>query len=118
MMIRKTMRVIVSGKNFSLTPSLKMYVQQRILKLQKYFSQILKARIELDADHNQRSGDIFRVEIWLFLPKKTLQVGLKAQEMHEAFDLAFRKIETRLIRYKEKLQTKIRRARLDHAPLH
>ncbi|MDD5342025.1 MAG: ribosome-associated translation inhibitor RaiA [Patescibacteria group bacterium] len=96
------MKIILTGKNFKLTPSLKSYVTDKISHLEKYYREILKAKVELDFDRNQKSGDINRVEIWLYLPEKTLETGIKASEMHEAIDLAYEKIANQLIRYKEK----------------
>ncbi len=104
------MRVIISGKNFSLTPSLKEYTEKKVLKLMKFSPSIEQARIELDVDHNQRSGNINRVEIWLLLQKKTLQIGIKANDMRAAIDQAIDKLEIQLVRLKEKRQAKIRRA--------
>lgn len=105
------MKIILSGKNFSLTPSLHAFVEKNISSLEKYSDRILKAKIELDIDKNQKTGDICRVEIWLFLPKKVLQVGLKAAEMHEAISLASSKMERQLVKYKEKNISKIRKSK-------
>ncbi len=102
------MKIILSGKNFSLTPSLHRFVEENVSSLKKYSKNILKAKVELDVDKNQKSGDINRVEIWLFLPKKVLQIGLKAPEMHEAITAAVNKMERQLIKYKDKKSTRIR----------
>lgn len=104
------MRVIISGKNFSLTSSLKEFVEKKISKLEKYSTLLEQARVELDVDRNQRSGDIYRVEIWLLLPKKPLQIGVKSSDMRSAVDQAVNKLETQLVRFKEKQQAKIRRS--------
>jgi len=105
------MKIIITGKNFSLTPSLNMYVEKKLNNINKFYNQISRAKVELDVDKNQKSGDIYRVEIWLSLPKKVIQAGEKAGDMHEAIDLAEKKVEQRLVRYKEKLRSQIRKSK-------
>ncbi|MFA6197784.1 MAG: ribosome-associated translation inhibitor RaiA [Patescibacteria group bacterium] len=97
------MRIIITGKDFKLTPSLKDYVQEKALKLIKYNNHIQQVKYELDYDHNQKSGDINRVEIWATIPGRVLQVGLKASDMHAAIDVATDKINRQLVKAKEKL---------------
>lgn len=103
------MRIIITGKDFKLTPSLKDYVQEKALKLMKYNNHVQQVKYELDYDHNQKSGDINRVEIWATIPGRVLQVGLKASDMHAAIDVATDKINRQLVKAKEKLVDQKRR---------
>jgi putative sigma-54 modulation protein len=96
------MRIIITGKDFKLSPSIKTYVEARAQKLLKFNSHVLQVKYELDFDHNQKSGDINRVEIWATVPGKVLQVGLKASDMRAAVDVATDKINRQLVKFKEK----------------
>lgn len=105
------MDLIISGKDFKLTPSLKTYVEQKIGKLAHYWSRILRARVELDVDHNQKRGDIFRVEVWLNVPGPDIQLGAKASDMHAAIDIVVPKLERQIAKLKGKHEARQRRQR-------
>lgn len=105
------MEIIISGKNFKLTPSLKTYVTQKVSRFTKYWNKIIRVRVELDVDHNQKSGDIYRVEIWLEIPGPDIRLGIKASDMHEAIDLLVPKIERQISKVKGKFEAKARKER-------
>jgi putative sigma-54 modulation protein len=107
------MRIIITGKDFKLTPSLKEYVQEKAVKLLKFNNHVLQVKYELDFDHNQKSGDINRVEIWATVPGRVLQVGLKASDMHAAIDVATDKINRQLVKAKEKVLAQNKRGAVD-----
>lgn len=103
------MNIIISGKNFSLTPSLKNYVNDKVSKVFHYWNKIIRARVELDVDHNQTSGERYRAVIWLEIPGKDIEVGGKANDMHAAIDMLMPKLERLIVKAKDKGQLLIRR---------
>ncbi len=106
------MDLIISGKDFKLTPSLKTYVAQKVGKLARYWSKLGRARVELDVDHNQKSGDIYRVEVWLNIPGGSdIALGAKASDMHAAIDVVVPKLERQIIKLKGKHEAALRRDR-------
>lgn len=105
------MDLIISGKNFRLTPSLKAYVEEKVGKLGRYWSKIIRARVELDVDHNQRSGDIYRTEVKLEVPGPDIRLGAKASDMHAAIDEVVPKLERLIARVKGRLAASWRRER-------
>ena len=102
------MDLIISGKNFRLTPSLKAYVQEKIGRLGHFWRRIIRARVELDVDHNQRSGDIYRVQTILEVPGPDIRLGIKARDMHEAIDLTAPKLERLISKVKGRLENRRR----------
>lgn len=96
------MRLIISGKDFPLTPSLKEFVRNKFSRFDRHSHPILEARVELDVDHNQRSGDIFRATAHLILGKRVVKAGVKAPDMHAAVDELLPKLERQLERLKGK----------------
>lgn len=95
--------LIITGKNFKLTPSLKEYVSKKMNKLDEFSSlRILEAKVELDVDHNQKSGLINRVEASARLPGAVLKAGVKATDMHAAVDLCLPKLIRQVKKYKGK----------------
>ncbi|MBI3573335.1 MAG: ribosome-associated translation inhibitor RaiA [Candidatus Kerfeldbacteria bacterium] len=96
------MHITISGKDFALTPAIKEYVIEKIGKLAKFSRAIERIGVELDVDHNQHRGQIYRVEVWIYLPGKTLRAGQKASNMHEAIDTVYPKLERQIVRDKER----------------
>lgn len=105
------MDLIVSGKDFRLTPSLKTYVEKKVGKLGRYWNKIIRARVELDVDHNQKSGDIYRLEVKLEVPGPDIRLGTKAADMHAAIDEVAHKLERLIARAKGKHEGRRRRLR-------
>lgn len=105
------MDIIISGKDFRLTPSLKTYVEQKVGKLAHFWYKIIRARVELDVDHNQKSGDIYRVEVKLEVPGPDIRIGHKSADMHAAIDAVVPKLERLIARAKGKHEGKTRRLR-------
>jgi putative sigma-54 modulation protein len=96
------MNITISGKDFKLTPAIKVYVEEKIGKLAKFSRRINRIGIELDVDHNVTKGMKNRIEVWIYLPGKTIQAGLKAEHMREAIDLVYPKLERQLVAYEGK----------------
>ena len=105
------MELIISGKDFKLTPSLKTYVTQKVGKLGRYWAKVARARVELDVDHNQKSGDLYRVEVWLNVPGADIALGAKAADIHAAIDLVVPKLERQIVKLKGKHEAQARRDR-------
>ena len=103
------MDLIISGKDFRLTPSLKAYVEQKIGRLSRFWRRIIRTRVELDVDHNQRSGDIYRVEAKVEVPGPDIRLGIKARAMYAAIDLIANKLERLIGKAKAKTESRFRR---------
>ncbi len=106
------MNITISAKDFKLTPSLKEYVEEKIGKLEKFSKHIERLGVELDIDRNAKQGLINRIEVWIYLPGKTLQAGLKAEHMHEAIDLVYPKLERLITKYEDKRRDQNRPSRI------
>lgn len=104
------MRVTISGKDFRPTTADQQYVRDKLSKLGRFHRHIDRIGVELDADRNARSGNIFRIEVWVYLPGKTIEAGMKAQTMYAAVDQVFPVLERQLVKRKEKKLTLRRRA--------
>jgi putative sigma-54 modulation protein len=105
------MDIIISAKDFKLTPSLKTYVEQKVGKLAHYWSKIIRARVELKIDHKQKSGDIFHIEVCLEVPGPDIAMNTKASEMHSAIDIVVPKLERQIVKIKGKFEARNRKVR-------
>ena len=93
------MTITISGKDFQLTPAIKEYVEEKIGKLAHFSRRIIRIGVELDVDHNVTKGMKNRIEVWIYLPGKTIQAGIKAEHMREAIDLVYPKLERQLVAF-------------------
>jgi len=105
------MDLIISGKNFKLTPSLKAYVEEKMARLNKFWNKIIRVRVELDVERNQKSGDVYGVEAKLEVPGPDIQVGSKSSDMHAAIDEIMPRLERLLVKTKGKLESRLRKNR-------
>jgi len=101
------MPLVISGKNFKLTSGLKAYVEKHVDRLTKFSpSPVKEVRVELDHDHNQQTGLVYRAEISLMLTDKTIKAGEKAEHMEEVINLCIPKIISQLEKFKSKKMEK------------
>ena len=97
------MDIIVSCKNFNLTPSLKAYVEDKVGKLARFWERILRARVELEVDKNRRSGLSHRVAVTLEVPGPDIRVTEEAADIHAAIALTMPTLERLIIKAKDKM---------------
>lgn len=105
------MNIIVSAKTFKLSDYLVEYVEKKLEKLARLVPKDTDVKVELDHDHNQHTGLVFRVEVSLHLGKTVIKAGEKAEHMNEAIDLCVPKLVHHVVKFKDKLRTKQRSTR-------
>ncbi|MBI4415173.1 MAG: ribosome-associated translation inhibitor RaiA [Candidatus Kerfeldbacteria bacterium] len=96
------MEIVITGKDFKLTPSIKTYVQEHAAKLGHVRQDIEMARFELDVERHHKKGPNYRVEGWVFAPGVSIAAGDHAFEMHAAIDGTIEKLLEQLRRKKGK----------------
>lgn len=109
------MDIIISGKNFDITPSLRLYTEAKLGKLVHFWHKIIRARVEMEVDKGKHSGFNHRVTITLEIPGPDIRVMKESSDMHAAIDLAMPVLERQVNKIKAKLDKtdwhKLRRAR-------
>ncbi|HBY01241.1 MAG TPA: ribosome-associated translation inhibitor RaiA [Rikenellaceae bacterium] len=106
------MKIVIKGTNCDLTPSIKEYVYEKVGALQKVIRKVLEAQVELEVSKRQKSGEIYRAEIMLFVPRDLLRATEEATDMYAAIDLVIPKIRRQIEKYKGKLRDRnIKKAR-------
>jgi ribosomal subunit interface protein len=99
--------MVVTAKDFKLTPSITEYVNEKFGALTRLSRQpITDIKVMLDVDHNKRHGDTCRVEASAVWRGRTYKAGEKATEMHEAIDLCVEKLERQLRDAKDRFISK------------
>ncbi len=100
------MQIDIKSKNMKLTEAIKNYVNEKIGGLEKFYDNILVARVEvgLTTNHHQK-GDIFRAEANLEVPQKHI---LRAESEKEDLYMAINEVKDDLQRQIKKFKEKKR----------
>lgn len=109
------MDIIISCKNFDLTPALRTYTEDKVGKLVNYWDRIIRARVDLEVDKNKRSGLMHKATVTLEVPGPDIRVTEEAGDMHAAIDLVLPVIERQIKKTKVRVEKtdwrQIRRAK-------
>ena len=100
------MKISIKATNMELTQAIKDYVDEKIGSLDKYFDNILEARVEvgLTTKHHQK-GDIFRAEVNLEIPQKhIIRAEAKKEDLYMAINAIKQELQRQLKKHKEKIR--------------
>lgn len=103
----KHMQITIKGKNIELTPKIKEYAKEKISSLEKFFDNIITARIEVGMESKHHvSGKIYYTIVNLNVPGTTLRVEKNAKSLNKSIDKVKDHLQRELKRYKSKFDTK------------
>ncbi len=95
--------VNIKGKNLEITPALREYVDKRVGKVTKYFSNIKDINAVLKVEKNRHI-----VELTVNAGSVLLRAEEGTADMYEAIDLVVEKIEKQIAKHKTKLSKRFR----------
>lgn len=95
--------VNIKGKNLEITPALKDYVEKRVGKVTKYFSDIKEINAVLKVEKSKHI-----VELTVNAGSVLLRAEEGTSDMYEAIDLVVEKIEKQIAKHKTKLSKRFR----------
>jgi len=104
------MQIDIKGTNMELTEAIKDYVNEKIGGLDKFFDQILEARVDvgLTTKHHQK-GNIFRAEVNLEVPQKhIIRAEAEREDLYMAINEVKIELQGQLKKYKEKMRGNFR----------
>ncbi|MDR3348467.1 MAG: ribosome-associated translation inhibitor RaiA [Acidaminococcales bacterium] len=97
------MNIAVRGKNIDITPALRDYVEKRVSKVTKYFSEVGNIHAILSVEKNQHC-----VEVTVPVNGIILRAQEITGDMYSSVDLVVDKIERQITKYKTKLMKRFR----------
>ncbi len=107
------MRIILKGTNVELNQELRDYVDEKIGGLDKFLKNVdgnLEARVELaKTTRHHQQGNIYRAEVNLDFSGKVLRVEEEKEDLFSAIDGVEDELKRRIINYKDKRNTEMRR---------
>jgi len=94
------MKIIVTGRNFEITPALREYAEKKIAKFERYLSNITEAIITLSIQKYQH-----KAEVLLKANGYMIQAEGVTGEIYSSIDEVVEKLEKQIKKYKEKINS-------------
>ena len=88
--------LIVSGIHLELTPSLKMFVQEKAERLFRHEERILRMRVELECDSKEGYGARFKAKGHVTINGPAMNATVESDECHKAVSLLTDKLDRML----------------------
>lgn len=95
------MKIKIFGKNIEVTEGIKGAVEEKLGKLDKYFSEETKADITLSVNRNDQ-----KVEVTIPVKGGIIRAEEVSEDMYASIDMVEETIERQLVKYKNKLVDK------------
>ncbi len=92
------MRFIITGRNIELTPGLQEAVENKLRKLDKYFTPAAEAQVTLSVE---KEGQ--KIEVTIPVKGRIIRAEQASDDMYVSIDLVQETIERQLKKYKNKL---------------
>lgn len=91
--------ISVTGRNVMVTDAMKDYAIEKVSKIEKFSNRIIDVLVTMDVQKIEH-----RVDIVLKVNHVKIKSHAVTDDMYASIDKAVQKIETQLLRYKDKLQ--------------
>lgn len=96
------MDIIVKAKDFSLTPSLHTFVEEKIGKVTHFWEEIIRADVEMGMQKTKSVGNMFFVNVRLEVPGPDIKAEAESPDIHSAIDEVVVKLERQIRKVKGK----------------
>lgn len=96
----------VRGENIEVTPAIREYVEKKIAKLERYFTETPEANVNVNL--RTYSDKKSKVEVTIPIPNLVLRAEEIHEDMYAAIDLITDKLERQIRKHKTKVNRKFR----------
>ncbi len=99
------MNLVISGKNLDITEGLRSAIEEKIAKLERYFTESTEVHVTLSTEKNRQ-----KIEITIPMKGSIIRAEEVSSDMYVSIDLVEEVIERQLRKYKNKLIDKAQNA--------
>ena len=96
----------IRGENIEVTPAIREYVEKKIAKLERYFTESPEANVHVNLKTYQDKTS--KVEVTIPMPNLVLRAEEVHGDMYAAIDLITDKLERQIRKHKTKVNRKFR----------
>jgi putative sigma-54 modulation protein len=100
------LKIIITGKNIELTPSLKDFVEKKMDSIKAYVEQLQEVDVILSVDKTKSQGILHTAEVTIWATGVNFRASQSHPDMYAAIDLILDKLQKQIKRYKDKLKQK------------
>lgn len=111
------MKVIITGKNIELTPTLKEFVEKKMDSIRAFVDHLQEIDVILSVDKTKSQGMLHTAEVTIWANGINFRATQSHPDMYAAVDLILDKLQKQITKYKEKLKAKPNRKH-KHADFH
>ncbi|MDO8886568.1 ribosome-associated translation inhibitor RaiA [Candidatus Oleimmundimicrobium sp.] len=96
------MQFIVKGHNIEVTDALRKHAEEKISKITRHFSQVMKIEVEFDVEKNPSIHDNQKVGVTIFTKGPFIKASNSSKDMYVSIDKVVDKLERQIEKYKGK----------------
>lgn len=118
MATESSLKVVVTGEKFDISPKLEQYIQRKIRAFEKYIPRTAResAQIEIRLKESRSKTNQTRTcDLTLYLPKASLHARETTEHMYAAFDITIANLQHQVAEYKAQHEPAKLRHRLGKA---
>lgn len=97
------MKYVITGRGTNVTPALRSAVEEKLGKLEHYFTPDTEVHVTLKVEKNKRDEDKQRIEVTVPVKGHIIRAEQSSDDMYVSIDLVEDIIERQLRKYKTKL---------------
>ncbi len=101
---RNLMNISITSRHFKAEPALKTYAENKVSKLHRFFDGVVHCDVVFLNEHSKPNGTDKMVEIKLSVHDKVLKAVETTDDYFKAVDKAIDKLETQLVKFKQKIR--------------
>lgn len=105
---KNAMTITIKATNFSLTPAIRAYAEEKIGGLSHHEERLQLARVELGALTEHRTREQFRAEATIDAPHHVFRAEATSEDLYAAIDLLVPKLALQLEKNKHKKRSRVR----------
>lgn len=93
------MNLIIHGHHLEVTPALRDYVQEKLVRVRRHFDHVIEANVLLTVDKLDQ-----KAEINLHVSGNTIYVESVEENMYAAIDTLIDKLDRQVLRHKDRIR--------------
>jgi putative sigma-54 modulation protein len=105
------MNLTISGRNLSVTPAIRSYVESKLSRIRRHFDHVIDVTVILTIDHRAQ-----KAELTCHVAGSDIFVESDDPDLYAAIDALADKLDRRIIKYKDRRHAHPRDALKHHSP--